>query len=110
MTTASTGPSADRWRRLARACEGIGATAFACLFTGRLILFFYYIWDRPVGAQPGLGWTIHLGWGRYGSVREAANLSSLMWWAFIAFAIIAVGSGIRLYKLGENIFAKPKLF
>jgi len=51
-----------------------------------------------------------LGWGRYGSVREATNLSSLMWAAFIAFGIITIGSGIRLYKLGENVFAKTKQF
>ena len=110
VTVASTGLSADRWRRFAKACEGIGMTAFACLFTARLILFFYYIWDRPVGAQPGLAWTIHLGWGRYGSVREASNLSSLMWWGAIAFAIIFIGGAIRVYKLGENVFGKTKQF
>ena len=105
---ASTGLSTDSWRRLARACERVGATASACLFTGQLILFFYYIWDRPLGAQPSLAWTVHLGWGRYGSVREAANLSSLMWWGFITLGIIAVGQGIRIYKLGENVFRKTK--
>jgi hypothetical protein len=82
--------------------------AFACLFAGQLILFFYYVWDRPLGAQPSLGRTVYLGWGRYGSVREAANLSSLMWWAFIAFGAIAVGQGIRIYKLGENAFGRTK--
>jgi hypothetical protein len=102
--------SADRWRRRARACEGIGATAFACLFTGRLTLFFYYIWDRPVGEERGLGWTIPLGWGRYGSVREATNLFSLDLGVIIAFGIIAVGFGIRQYKLGENVLAKKKQF
>ena len=88
----------------------MGATAFVCLFCGYLILFCYYIWDRPVGAQQGLGWTIHLGWGRYGSVREAANLSLLLWWAFIAFGIIAIGNAIRVYKLGENVFGKTNQF
>ena len=33
-----------------------------------------------------------------------------MWWAFIAFGIIAIGSGIRVYKLGENVFGKTKQF
>ena len=108
MKATSTKLSADRWRRLAKACEAIGMTAFICLFGGRLILFFYYIWDRPVGAQPGLGWTVHLGWGRYGSIGEAANLSWLMLWVFIAFGIIAIGSAIRIYKLGENVFGKRK--
>jgi hypothetical protein len=98
--------STDGWRRLAKAGERIGATAFACWFIGQLILFFSYIWDRPLAAQPRLGWTVPLGWGRYGSVREAANLSWLMWWSFIALGIIAIGSGIRLYKLGENVSGK----
>jgi len=72
------------------------------LFTGQLILFFYYIWDRPVGAQPGLGWTIHLGWGRYGSEREATNLSSLMWWGAIAFAILGVLIGVSVLQLNPS--------
>jgi len=105
---ASTRLSTDSWRRLARACERIGVIAFACLFTGQLILFYYYACDRPVGAQPSLGWTVHLGAGRYGSVREAANLSLLMWWGFIAFGVVAVGQGIRIYKLGENVFGGRK--
>ena len=107
---ASSGLSTDGWRRLARACERIGATAFACLFTWQLILFFYYIWDRPLEPQPSLGRTVLLGWGRYGSLREAANLSRLMWWGFIAFGVVAVGQGIRIYKLGENLLGKAKKF
>ena len=88
----------------------MGATAFAWLFTGLLVLFFYYVWDRPLGAQPNLEWTVHLGWGRYGSAREAANLSSLMWRGFIAFGVVAVGQGIRVYKLGEDIFGRTRRF
>ena len=103
---ASSGLSTDSWRRLARACQRIGVIAFACLFIGQLVLFFYYVWDRPLGAQPSLGWTVYLGWGRYGSVREAANLSLLMWLGFIAFGVVAVGQGIRIYKLGENVFGR----
>jgi hypothetical protein len=83
-------------------------STFACSFGGRLLLFFYYIWARPVGAQAGLGWTVHLGWGRYGSTREAVILSSLMWCAFIGFGIIAIGSAIRIYKLRENVFGKTQ--
>jgi hypothetical protein len=108
VKTTSTGLSADRWRRLAKACEAIGMTAFVCLFGGRLILFFYYVWDRPVGAQPSAGWTEHLGWGRYGSIREATNLSWLFLSAALAFGIIAIGSAIRIYKLGENVFGNRR--
>jgi len=102
------GLSTEGWRRMARACQNIGVTAFVCLFIGQLILFFYYVWDRPLGPQASLGWTVHLGWGRYGSLREAASISRLMWWGFIAFGVVAVGQGIRIYKLGENLRGKGK--
>jgi hypothetical protein len=98
-----TRPSAG-WRRLARVCETIGIVAFACFFFARLGLFFYYIRDRPLESRPSLGWTEPLGWGRYGSTREAANLWSLFLWNGIAFGVIAVGQGIRIYKLGEYPF------
>ena len=88
----------------------IGMTTFICLFSAGQILFFYYIWDRPIGPQPDLGWTVPLGWGRYGSLREAANLSSLMLWALIPFATMFIGNAIRVYKLGENGFGKTKQF
>ena len=110
MTAAASGLSADRWRRLAKACELIGMITFICLFSAGQILFFYYIWDRPVGPQPDLGWTVPLGWGRYGSIREAANLSSFRWWLLIAYCIIMIRSAIRIYKLGENVFGKTKQF
>ena len=107
---ASTGLSSDRWRRVAKGCERIGVIAFVCFFIGQLALFFYYAWGRPLGAQPSLGWTVYLGWGRWGSVREAANLSSLMWWDFIAFGVVAVGQGIRIYNLGEDLLSKTARF
>jgi hypothetical protein len=80
-------------------------TAFICLSGWREVLFFYYIWDRPVGTQPGLGWTEPLGWGRYGSIREAANLFWLMLSGALAFGIMATGGAIRICKLGENVFS-----
>jgi hypothetical protein len=92
------------WRRLAKACETIGVAAFACCFIARLGLFFYYIWHRPLGARPSLGWTEALGWGRYGSIHEAANLSSLWWGIGAAFGVIVAGQFVRIYKLGEHVF------
>lgn len=84
--------------------------AFACFFIARLGLFFYDIWDRPLEAQPSLGRTEHLGWGRYGSTRETANLSSLGWCNGVAFRVFAVGQGIRISKLGEHVAGPPKRF
>jgi hypothetical protein len=102
--------SGNRWSILAKVCETVGFIAFLSLFTAWLVLFFYYGWDRPVGPRPDSGWTEHLGWGRYGSRREAGHLFWLLWYAIAAFGVIAVGKAVRIYKLGENVFRTGKRY
>jgi hypothetical protein len=100
--------SDDAWRRLARVLERIGGIVFVLLFSARMIVFFYLIWERPLGAQPDRGWNMHLGWGRYGLPSEEATLRWLFFAAFMAFGVLCLGKSIRISKLGENVFATTR--
>ena len=96
------------WKAMARCLEVVGATAFFSLFVSFFALVTYYASTRPLGPQPDHGWTSAMRWGAYGTPDEAAFVDSVLWWAVMSFGVIAIGMGIRIYKLGEDLTPRAR--
>ena len=76
---------------MARSFEIVGAVAFFSLFFCFFAFVVYYASSRPLGPQPGLGWTHPLRLGAYGTAAEAARVDAMLWWAVMSFGVIAIG-------------------
>lgn len=69
-----------------------------------MFLIQFYGARRPHAPQPGHGWTVGLTWthpSSYGTAQEENRLQCLLRSFIYSFGLVALGEGIKVYKLGD---------